>query len=144
MGRRLPSSLRRGVLADAHPCRRRPASIRRMAPDLDALAAAFRELQRLPFPGHPHDSGLADWILELVELDGHLAGLATTVLGSGRRGTARSDHVLQHAEYLREIRVVGDDERIYGECTTYVDALARVERALNGSQQADGFAGPGR
>lgn len=103
-----------------------------MAMDRDVLATAFDQLKGCSFPGHPDDPDLAEWVLELTELDGHIAGLAVTALASGNAQAADLRDVEDHAEWLREISVVGDDERIYQECLDYIAALGGVENALRG------------
>jgi len=100
--------------------------------DRDALASAFDQLKSRPFPGHPDDPDLAEWVLELTELDGHIAGLAATALGSGLAQVLSVHEVADHARRLDDIRVVGDDEGIYEVCAAYVHALQRVEDALCG------------
>ncbi|MFV0317737.1 MAG: hypothetical protein ACK5O2_12350 [Microthrixaceae bacterium] len=97
------------------------------------LAAAFDDLKRRRFPEHPDDPDLSDWVLELAQLDGHIAGLAVTALGpSSRSRSPESKAAAAHGRRLRAIRVVGDDELIYDECLAYVHALERVEAALSG------------
>ena len=103
-----------------------------MAINRDALASMFEDLKGCPFPGHPDDPDLAEWVLELSELDGHIAGLAVTALGSSNPEAAHVHDVAHHAQRLREIGVVGADELIYQECVDYIQALLRVEDALGG------------
>ena len=100
--------------------------------DRHALDSALNQLQRRSFPGHPEDVELAGWILELAEIDGHIAGLAATVLGATRAEAVHLDDVASHAHRLTEIRVVGEDERVYDDCVAYLEVLRQVEQALNG------------
>lgn len=105
-----------------------------MTKDLGALRAAWQELQALPFPEHPGDDLLASWVLELAELDGHIAGLARTALGSRGARTATSKELEAHGASLQEIAVTGDDLVTYNACVTYVSALQRVEHALGNAR----------
>lgn len=109
-----------------------------MAIDRDSLADALDELKGRPFPGHPDDPNLADWVLELTELDGHIAGLAIAALGSSRALPTESHDVAEHARRLADIRVVGDDERVYDDCLSYIEALKRVEDVLGGRHTSRG------
>jgi len=109
-----------------------------MSIDRQALASAFDQLKAQPFPSHPDDSDLAEWVLDLTDLDGHIAGLAATALGSSREQSPASHEVADHARRLSEISVVGNDERIYEACISYVEALQRVEDALRGRRSTEG------
>ncbi|MEM9040210.1 MAG: hypothetical protein AAGD33_09990 [Actinomycetota bacterium] len=104
--------------------------------DRDELRTAFENLTALPFPAHPDDIELADWVLELAEIDGHIAGLATGALGASRPQTIKSHAATSHLARLRDIRVVGDDECMYDACIVYAQAVERVESALNGGSRA--------
>ena len=102
----------------------------------DELRTAFENLMALPFPGHPDDLELAGWVLDLAEIDGHVAGLATSALGASRPQTVSSNVAAPHLARLREIRVVGEDEVIYDGCVVYAQAVERVEQVLNGDPGA--------
>ncbi len=100
--------------------------------DRDELRTAFENLAALPFPAHPDDIELSEWVLELAEIDGHIAGLATSALGASRPQAMRLDVAALHLARLHEIRVVGEDECIYDSCVVYAKAVERVETVLNG------------
>jgi hypothetical protein len=100
---------------------------------IDQLQTAMDVLRRLDFPGHPNDPDLAEWILDLAELDGHLVGLASTALASRASHSAtRLDSASTHRARLHVIKVVGADKAIYDQCVAYAVALERVEAALAG------------
>ena len=98
----------------------------------EALAAAWEDLKSLSFPEHPDDLDLAEWLLELTELDGYIAGLAVTALGSWPVAAMPGNTAAEHEGRLSELRVVGRDELVYEASVAYVSALVRVEAALAG------------
>jgi hypothetical protein len=105
--------------------------------DLAALSEALSDLKRLPFPGHPADPDLADWILELAELDGYLVGLATTAVASRRPEVVRSEEARHHEAVLNRMGAVGDDEPIYDDCRSFIGKLVVIERILTGLGQKE-------
>jgi len=44
------------------------------------LEKAFKELEQMSFPKHPESDELSDWILELAELDGYIAGITSNAV----------------------------------------------------------------
>lgn len=100
--------------------------------DRAELSRAVEELKAMPFPGHPDDPDLAEWVLELTELDGHLVGLATTTLASSRAEPVHSTGAAQHEARLRQLGAVGDDEPVYDACRDYIDKLVEIEDLLAG------------
>ena len=100
--------------------------------DRTALAEALDELTELPFPGHPDDPDLAEWVLELAELDGHLAGLATTALSAARMRPLDSSDAAHHQERLGQLGAVGTDEAIYEESRDRIHKLVQIEDLLAG------------
>lgn len=100
--------------------------------DRAALSEALEQLKQRPFPDHPDDPDLAEWVLELAELDGHIVGLATTALASARMGPTVSVAAVQHKALLSEMGAVGDDEAIYNDCCSYIRTLVVIEHLLSG------------
>jgi hypothetical protein len=97
-----------------------------------ALSDALEALKELPFPGHPDDPDLAEWVLELTELDGHVVGLATSALSSARTDPVHSAAAAQHQEWLERMGAVGDDEATYDDCRDYIRKLVMIEDLLAG------------
>lgn len=97
--------------------------------ELDRVWAAFSDLQ---FPESPQDPDLGEWIMELLEIDGFYAGIATTVLGGGRSAfNPRPDELTELGERLDKLRVATpDDETILGQCRTYFAVLKRLHEVL--------------
>jgi hypothetical protein len=98
---------------------------------VDVVRTAVDDLKAEEFPDHPSSIELANWILDLVELDGHIAGKALSILG----GVATVHH-RGEAQALRKeldsIGVVGDDEAIRDMCRAYIEKLERLDAALAG------------
>lgn len=102
--------------------------------DHPALLLALEQLKGIPFPGHPDDPDLAEWVLELTELDGHFVGLAVSALASSRSGLTDSTEVARHEALLAELGAVGDDKAIYDRCRQYVSQLRWIEELLSGRE----------
>lgn len=100
--------------------------------DRKLVESAFDDLRLLAFPHPPEDPDLADWILELLELDGFYAGLATSVLGgSSRVAMPRRDELDSLRTWLGELRVATDeDESILEHCRRYLHVLERLHDSL--------------
>ena len=96
----------------------------------DRLAQAWQDFVELPFPGHPDDPDLSDWVLDLAELDAHVAGLARSALSGGPVTAPPVGDIEQSARRLAALRVVGEDEEIYRQCQEYIESLAKVADAL--------------
>ncbi len=96
------------------------------------LSRALNDLMSAPFPQHPEDERLAEWILELAELDGHLAGLAHSALSARPARPLRSTAAINHATRLRDLSVADVDEPIWRQCRDYIARLQLIEEILAG------------
>jgi nitrogen fixation/metabolism regulation signal transduction histidine kinase len=80
------------------------------------LDDAFERLRQLPFPKFAESDELADWQADLSELDGHIAGMATTILGGGEMSerTYRGASVIEliHTATLVHDDVVDEADKI--------------------------------
>ena len=96
------------------------------------LENAFEWLKRLPFPEFAEGEELGNWQANLAELDGHIAGIAATVLAGGH--TASSMLPRQVAALRQQLESMSDileeDREILAECRKYLDALEEVVRSL--------------
>ena len=95
------------------------------------IGERLRRLKELTFPAKPGDTQLAEWILDLAELDGHYAGLATTALQGGAIHL-REYHDLQDAvTRLASIHPTDPaDQSTIEHCKLYVLALKELAQAL--------------
>ena len=101
-----------------------------MQRDLTQLAVALEQVKARAFPAAPRDADLADWILDLAELDGYLVGCAMSSISANDIRPVPSAAAVGHAARLAEMQVSGDDEAIYSECVSYIAALQRLEEEL--------------
>jgi hypothetical protein len=96
-----------------------------------ALAEALDHLKALPFPPEPDDPDIADWIVDLLEVDGHYAGLATTALAGGRIVPPDPGDLAELRGRLDALRAgTPADEAILSGCHGYLTALERVHACL--------------
>jgi len=98
------------------------------------LASAFERLKQLPFPEFAESDELADWQADLSELDGHVAGIATTILAGGTSDlTTIRKHVDELCQRLETIRdIPPEDHAILTECKVYLGAVEEVVSNMNG------------
>lgn len=89
---------------------------------------AFERLKQRPFPEFAESDALADWQADLAELDGHIAGIAVTILGGGRADTSSLiKQVGELREKLESISDIPDQDRgLFTDSKSYVDALEEV------------------
>ncbi len=81
-------------------------------------------LQDLHFPERPEDERLADWILNLAEMDGHYVGVAVSLLAGERIGIGDGSDIEKALVSLEEIRPAApSDKAIQARCRLYVHAL---------------------
>ncbi|HEY8454504.1 MAG TPA: hypothetical protein VIL34_02835 [Actinopolymorphaceae bacterium] len=98
--------------------------------DLDRLRQAVDTAWQMPFPEHPaHSDELDDLMMELDELDGHLVGIAETVLSGGR-----PTHDIGGLEELEtkfaSVRVDPQDAPILEQCRRMLAYLREITEAL--------------
>ncbi|GIW99631.1 MAG: hypothetical protein KatS3mg111_2964 [Pirellulaceae bacterium] len=96
------------------------------------LASAFERLKKLPFPEFAESDELADWQADLSEFDGHVAGIATTILAGGK---ADLTTIPGHVDELRQrLQTMGDiapeDREIMLQSKQYLNALEEVVQNL--------------
>lgn len=92
------------------------------------LASAFERLKELPFPAFAENDELADWQADLCEFDGHVAGIAITILAGGKADVTaipeRIDELRQRLETMAD--VPPEDRDIVIRSQQYLTALEEV------------------
>lgn len=105
-----------------------------MPVDRDAVSRALEALKAASFPRSPEDPDLGEWIMELLEIDGHYAGLAMTVVGSGRVTPPAAHELDDLRSWLDDVRVATPgDEEVLAQCRSYFRVLERLHAALRSS-----------
>jgi len=96
------------------------------------LANAFDRLRKMPFPKFAENDELSDWQTYLIELDGYVAGIATTVLSGGTSDfTVDTAHIHKLRRQLEAIHdIPTEDQGIFLECKHYLTALEEVAQCL--------------
>lgn len=97
------------------------------------LGSLFERLKELSFPEFAESDDLADWQADLSELDGHVAGIATTILAGG---TADLTTIRTHVDELRQRleaiqKIPKEDHEIVVECKHYLVVLEEVVQSMN-------------
>ena len=76
------------------------------------LASAFERLKELPFPDFAESDELADWQADLSEFDGHIAGIATTILTGGNVDvTTIPEHIDDLRQRLEKMADIPPEDR---------------------------------
>ena len=97
------------------------------------LHESFNALMHTPFPAFGDNDELADLVGELAEFDGHVAGVASTVLGGD--GGAIPSSLAEHSGALRRrlakmTDLSSEDLEIVRAVRNYLDAIDWVIQAL--------------
>ena len=96
------------------------------------LARAFERLKKLPFPEFAESDKLADWQADLSEFDGHVAGIATTILAGGKTDltmiSVQVNELRQRLDRLKDIPL--EDREIMVECKQYFNAIEEVVQTM--------------
>jgi hypothetical protein len=100
--------------------------------DRKIVESALDDLRSHVFPSPPEDPDLADWIMELLELDGFYAGIATSVVtGSSPPALPKRDELDSLRAWLKELRAATEeDESILEHCRRYFQVLERLHDSL--------------
>ncbi len=80
--------------------------------------------KKLSFPEFPEDDDFADWVSDLVEVDGYYVGLSMSLI-SGETSHIISDEELQEltARFEKFAEIEGEDTSIYLDCNKYLLSL---------------------
>ena len=104
------------------------------ADHLARMKTAFAEHWELEFPTVPADDALADWIVDLAEVDGHYAGLASSALGGKDVGRKADMSPLKKLEQdFRRLTGKTSDRGVADECRDYLKSLRRLADLLTTS-----------
>ena len=99
---------------------------------LNKLKQLVDEHNQLPFPEHPSNDELSEWILELCELDAYFLGIANSILNSEKFVSYNLDDFYRMETELKNIFVDLDDDRIVLDaCFLYMRSLRNIIFELN-------------
>lgn len=83
----------------------------------------------MKLPSFPNDDEFAEWVAELIELDGYYYGLASSILSGGRKHY--DAHLLQDLKQrLLGFKNLEDDNSIYKECEKYLNSLEGLVKLI--------------
>lgn len=96
------------------------------------LSLALRQLNSTPFPGNADSDALANWIAELAEFDGYLAGAALSALAGDTKvySDMKAQFDLLTSSIPKKGMIAAQDEAIYGQCLEYIEAMRFVVHEL--------------
>lgn len=96
---------------------------------LSEFANAHEELR---FPEFPEDDDFADWVSELVEVDGYYMGHAITLIAGGTVRDVSDKALRELTDKIRTFDVIkGEDRSIFLDCQKYLLSLkALVDEML--------------
>jgi len=100
------------------------------------LKDVFASLQILTFPSSAESDDLANWITELAEFDGYVAGIATMLLSRGDADTSSLEkqmgELMARLDGLHQC-IPAEDTCIYDECKRYAATLKDVIKSIRAS-----------
>ncbi|GIH11639.1 hypothetical protein Rhe02_97060 [Rhizocola hellebori] len=97
----------------------------------DALRVAVAKWEGLGFPDHADGEDLEAWLMDLLQTDGYIAGIASTVLNGGHHH-GRLDEQTSLSQRLAEISAdTLHDQKVVAASREYLKALREVVAALN-------------
>jgi hypothetical protein len=107
---------------------------------MPTIEQALEQLKATAFPEFPEDDTLSDWVGELAEFDGYVAGLAMSAIGGGQVDLRRLGDQAKHfrsvfAQLPRSYPAPEDDE-IYSACEQYLKLVEGVVDAMNEHKKA--------
>ena len=80
-------------------------------------------------PSFPNDDDFAEWVEELIDMDGYYYGLATSILGGDIKPyDVQLFQDLKHRLY--NFKNLDDDEDIYIECEKYLNSLETIVKLI--------------
>jgi len=100
------------------------------------LKDILEKMRRHPFPEFADNDELGEWMEELAEFDGHIAGLASSQLGGEVVDTSGlSEQMNDLFLQFEDIRGLSEkDSAIYNECSTYLKIIQGLVALLLDSQ----------
>ncbi len=98
---------------------------------VNQLKGTIDSLKTVAFPDHPESDALDEWILELAEADGYIAGIAISVASGSDPTTFSVSGLDSLSNSLRDISVSNNtDDVTYSQCIRYLESLKVVRNAL--------------
>lgn len=92
------------------------------------LKKAFEEHKKLAYPKNPKNPALSEWIVDVAEIDGFYAGLATSLL----KGKKISQPNLKEAhQLLKRLQLEGKEKGVGKEWETYLTSLEHLAHAID-------------
>jgi hypothetical protein len=87
---------------------------------------------QLPFPEHPDNDKLAEWILELSEFDGHYLGIANSFLNNKKSEKIDFSDFEKMNNRLTTIVSESDNDRIIlDSCYKYMISIKNIIEEIN-------------
>lgn len=92
--------------------------------------------KNIKFPSFPNDDNFANWIEELMELDGYYYGLVVSILEGEKR---KCDDTLfnQIKQRLYEFKDLEDDSEIYRQSEAYIASLEMLIGLVKNNHKSD-------
>jgi len=92
------------------------------------------QLEITPFPEFPEDDTLSDWVAELAEFDGYVAGMAMTAKAGGevnvRQLSEQAKHFSAAFAQLPTTYSAPEDNEIYLACNLYLRLIENLVAAI--------------
>jgi len=98
------------------------------------IKQALEQLDETEFPVFPEDDALSDWVGELAEFDGYVAGLAMSASGGAKVDVRQlSEQAKRFREAFAQLPTsyaVAEDNAIYSACNRYLELIEALVMAI--------------
>jgi len=80
--------------------------------------------RKLPFPEFPEDDDFADWVSDLVEVDGYYVGFAMSLINGEKPHVISAEELQALTDSFEKFsEIEGEDASIYLDCKKYLFSL---------------------
>lgn len=95
------------------------------------LEQLFLNHKELEFPEFPEDDNFAEWVEELIEIDGYYAGIISSSIGSSKPNVDSSE-IDRLTVSLANFASIEEDAEVFRKCELYLKSLKNlVEKAAS-------------
>ncbi len=89
------------------------------------LEQLFLKHKGLEFPEFPEDDGFAEWVEELIEIDGYYVGIISSSIGSIKPNLDSSE-IDRLTASLANFAAIEEDAEVFRKCELYLKSLRNL------------------
>ena len=89
---------------------------------MDKLKTLLEDHKKLKLPDFPQDDSFADWVADLIEIDGYYVGLLTSK-EAGARVLIDRLPLQKMKKEITKFSNIEEDKEVYLKCTKHLDSI---------------------